>query len=193
MDKLRTYVVASTILCVSATGALAFDGKRSGFVLGFGVGGAVTGFDQQLAPGGLDDPVQQTQTAGEAYVIDVRLGVGMSDRLLILVDSSDLMSTRLNHGQAGLSIAYYTGPEVYLLGSAGIASFSIPTTGDSHTGWGARAGIGWELDRHFSIESIVGWSTGHQEQETGGWFWPYKPAVDTRAWSFSLTMNVLAY
>ncbi len=73
--------LASVILLLTFASAGAFDGKRKGLLMGFGVGSGVTMFSQDLTIG--TDSDASDQFVKPVISTDFKLGFGVSDQLLV--------------------------------------------------------------------------------------------------------------
>jgi hypothetical protein len=196
-------------LVAAALPAHAFDGRRSGFLMGFGVGPVLTtGYARTLTRA--DGSEIWSKDAGSDFglVTDFRIGAGIGDRfLLYYLGRVSVFTFDLGYDAAFLNTmsrvaaSYYFrdgSPSFYVLGNVGVSSWTVFFEGDWDTpaGLGAGAGVGWEFSRHWSLEAAVNWGESTDDEvPPPGWFShdPSNLNVETAAWSFLITFNGLVY
>ena len=179
--RIRSAVLAAAIIMLLSTGAAAFDGHRSGFILGFGLGPGLTveGGDNNL----------------HLFNTDFRIGGGSqqmqyywSAKVSWVPFETYSESVTETFGLGGFGISYYfqpAAPSWYTTASIGVASISFPledNAPDPDFGFGLSAGMGYEFSPHFSVE-------GNLVCGSINYYRDYYRAI----WSFKVTFNVLAY
>jgi hypothetical protein len=143
------------LLTVAGT-ANAFDGKRTGFCLGFGAGLATIKSDE------VGVPVHQTRT-GFQTTLDV--GAGITDQLLILFSghftvnsTTDPPYDKLIWGEPTLIVRYYfkpTAPSFYISGGPAVALGTGLLISEEMFGAGAlgvTAGAGYQYSRKLQLQ-----------------------------------------
>jgi hypothetical protein len=184
-------VVVTAIGCLCAGGASAFDGKRSGFVLGFGAGAGWTSFTRTVDTGTYSESSDRQDKLSVGT--DFKIGAGIGDRFLLYYVNrvawfqveDAFFDKDLKYAAVGLlGASYYFGdasPSFYLLGLVGTSNWVSFDDGGSMMGFGVGAGAGWEFTRHWSVEATVNWGN------------PGEDWVETSVFSFLVTLNGLAY
>lgn len=141
------------LLLTVASSASAFDGKRTGFCLGFGAGpGTIIYFD--------DGESDHKTLSGFQTTLDI--GAGISDQLLILYSGHTMFcmtgNSNLVWGTPTVIVRYYFKPtdrSFYVFGgpaaAAGVAWGSYET-GFGFGGFGVAAGGGYQFGRQFQVE-----------------------------------------
>ena len=177
--------------------AHAFDGKRTGFILGFGAGPSVTSFTQTLSYG--SDSYTSDRENKLSLATDFKIGAGVNERLLIYyINRTNWFSIENIIGDsviiansAGLlGMSYYfneTSPSPYIHGLVGISTWDAPFEDDSDAwiGFGIGAGFGYAFTQHLSFEASINY--GNPGDSEGGL------EVKSNALSFCATINVLNY
>lgn len=166
--------IALVLTVLGAVDALAFDGHRKGFVLGFGAG-----------PGYLDFRQESENAFG--VQTDLKLGFGQSDQVIIHYTGKQIwhsnVSTLYTEAMPMLGVTRYMKPEArsfFVTGAAGLGVLAF-ITGDESTGAeigpAASLGAGYEFARHWGVEAgtAVTWSD------------------DVTLYNVYLTFNVLGY
>lgn len=171
--SLRILGIALVLTLLGAADARAFDGRRQGFVLGFGAG-----------PGKLIDTEGDFDVAG--VQTDLKIGSGINDRTIIQYTGKQFWHTEnsIFYTQAFpmLGVTRYlkpTGPSAFVSGAAGasILAFFTGEEGGLSGGIAAYAGGGYELARHWNVEiGVIG-------------TWPEGVGL----YDVHLTINVLGY
>jgi hypothetical protein len=209
---MRRYVIVDVVGLVVwlliAAPVHAFDGRRGGFVLGFGVGPAVTSYTQALYA--VDGTEMWTSDRINRFGIgtDFKIGGGIGKRLLLyyvnrvswftLDDGND---TIFANSVGLLGASYYfrnASPSFYILGLVGLSTWDAPfeENWNALVGLGLGAGLGWEFSRHWSLEATFNWGDPGGEQlpttdEYGNLIgyseWELNPV------SIMITVNGLAY
>ena len=197
MQKLYSAVaLALGILILIAGTARAFDGNRSGFLLGFGLGSGYTHVTQTVTSSYVGDTSASEDKFGVASEFKIGAGIGEQFQLYYVnrlnwfsADSAG-GSTTFTAGVGLVGVSYYLekeAPSIYLMGLIGVSTWDTPfeDNGSSSVGFGIGAGAGWEFARHFSFEGTVNW--GNPSDDSSGFH------VDTRFTTVLLTVNAIAY
>ena len=186
-------------LLVSASSASAFDGERRGFILGFGIGGGLTSFTQELSGFGAGiDATSERENKG-AFATDFRIGGGFSNQFLLYYVSRVSWfnitnvfdnSVTIASGVGGLGVTWYTasaGPSWFVSGLLGFANWSAVFENDSggQNGFGVSGGGGYEFSSHWSIEASLSWSSPSDSEGSR--------KVETDPLSVLVVINGLAY
>lgn len=159
MKHSRLLLFAALLVLLSQP-ASAFDGQRSGFVLGGGLGPGVLNSKVELSSGSLS--AESDLERDFSLVSDFRIGAGVSDQWVLLYSSRtdwfwpvDAQYT-FTHGVGTLGVLYYfepTAPSTYVTGGIGLSSLDLPFEDvDALQGLGIRLGIGREFNPHWSME-----------------------------------------
>lgn len=180
VSRLGFVVVISGIVLVSVfQSAGAFDGKRQGFVLGFGAGVGVSAFD----------------TGGSARQwgvhTNLKAGWGLNDQTMLYYSGHSFVTAEAGVGNATIllepsaALSYYFDPDApsfYVTGGLGISG-DLNVDGFS-PGPHVMAGVGYELLRHWSAElSVISiYTKSHHNNFDKGWLMNY-----------TLTINVLGF
>jgi hypothetical protein len=152
MRRALALVLAACALALAAPATEAFDGRREGFVLGFGAGAGYVGYDTGLA--------------GLATRLDV--GVGLDDRTLVHYAGRQVLhsSDGLLFTQAFplLGVTHHLKPEApgpFLTGGLGGAFLIAFDHGEVGVGEGLTAfgGGGFEFTRHWTVELDVAYTS----------------------------------
>lgn len=201
MQRVLRFGTLAMLLLAAATGTSeAFDGKRTGFILGGGLGAGATSFTQEVAVIGGPSDTSDRETKG-GLATDFKIGYGFDERILLyyvnrvswfgLKNALGKNVTIANGvGLAGMS--YYlndSGPGGYLVGTLGVATWDAPfeDSGDIWTGFGIGAGGGFEFSRHWSIEGTVNFGKpGLEDKDLG-------VEVTSTAVALLVTLTGLAY
>lgn len=136
--KLKACAAVLLASMALAAQALAFDGKRKGFILGGGVGGTYN-----------SENIFSLAT-------NIKIGHGQSESLEIYyVNSCSMVDAGLNISNC-IGVTKYLNREgkgIFLFGGAGIA-LAIGLW-DSRAGVNMLGGIGYDIGRHWSIQGDV--------------------------------------
>lgn len=190
--KVTIAVIAALLTVWSASDISAFDGERKGFVLGFGIGPAVTSFTQTLAYQCQEVTSDRENKFGLGT--DFRIGYAPSNRLMIYYTNKVTwlsIENALNedviivNGVGLLGVSYYFKPEkpsLYLTGTLGLSTWGdYQEIGDGWSGFGIGAGVGYELARYWSVEgNLIYGKPGDSEMGLD---------VHTNALGFMVTLN----
>jgi len=149
-----------------ASTAQAFDGDRSGFLLGFGIGAADTSYELSGPDAATFDPGD-----GDGVSVDLTIGGGVGEQLAFHLASHGAAHGSVEDDTSSVSLfgfgaTYWlrpSGPSVYLsstigeaevnrdVGSAdGAASTLVPATG-----FGVRVAAGYEFSNRLRLEGSV--------------------------------------
>jgi hypothetical protein len=144
--KLKRCAALALAFAVLSAPALAFDGKRKGFILGGGVGGA---FQLVKAEPGFDQDMFSPTT-------NIKIGYGQSESLEVYyLNSCSIVEAGVNISNC-LGVTKYLNREgkgVFLFGGVGIAY--LFALSDSQTGFSVLGGVGYDIGRHWSIQGDV--------------------------------------
>ena len=160
----RTCIIA--VLVFHSVATLSFSSmrdERRGFILGFGIGASLLIWDQDYGDG-----VMQTSSDFEWVIpicTDIRIGFGLpSNRFIIYywnkfnwfrVTTEEDASLTWN-GLHALAASYYFNssvPSVYVNLGIGLSSWQAWLFNESAWGLGVSAGVGYEFQRHWSVEA----------------------------------------
>lgn len=150
LERCAALVLAFAVLSAPA---LAFNGKRKGFVLGGGVGGAYLAYNE----GGWFDLDKFS------LATNFKIGYAPSESLEIYYVNSvswfGYSSETFVIGASCVGITKYLNREgkgIFLFGGVGLASF-YALSGDSGSanGFGVLGGVGYDIGRHWSIQGDV--------------------------------------
>ena len=186
---------AAMVLCVTLLSlsqvdtADAFDGKRRGFVLGFGAGPAAwsvvepTGRDLKLGP-----------------LTDLKIGHGISDRVLVYYTGLTMIAGLADGAEDGrlvilpsVGVRYYRkgqSPSSFGEIGAGFAIADDPAANEINFvgGFVPHLGIGYEMGNHVSFEGVAfaGRLKSASDVPQGDFF-------KRLFWGFAVVVQVLAY
>lgn len=191
-------LVAATML-VAASAAHAFNGKRRGFILGFGVGGGLTSFTQTLTVPAYGYDETSGRENEFSIATDFKIGGGFNEQFLLYyvnrvswfsIENVFEEDVTIANSVGLVGVSYYfqqTAPSPYLLGLVGVSMWDAPfeSGASSQTGFGIGGGVGWEFSRHWSLEATINWGLP-RDKESG-------IEVKTNAFSVLVTINGLAY
>lgn len=200
-------LVVLTAVIVTATSACAFNGERSGFILGFGLGPGYTNFSQEA--GGTE-----SDSEGKMSIVsDFKIGGGFNEQFLLYYENRvswfkmtaideayyDPYSNEITFTEKDVTIAHAVGlvgmsyyfktevPSFYALGSIGVSTWSAPfeTNSDTWVGFGISGGVGYEFAKHWSVEGTLNWGNPSTDVLDG--------TVTTKVFSVLFTISGLAY
>jgi hypothetical protein len=155
--------------------AAAFDGETRGFMLGGGVGGAVSFVSQDFNEQAFDDFTK----LGASF--DLRAGWGMSEAIFLYAsmrgtwmqyDTVNLAGSDAVHGVFGLGMVQIFDrgrSDWYSTAHLGFAWFDLveEPRADELTGFGFGAGLGYRFHPNLSIEGVGGWESTTIENAGG--------------------------
>ena len=205
MQRLHPVVALAVGLVMVAAGtARAFDGKRSGFILGFGLGGGYSHVTQTLSSTGTGEKLS---TTADKYGVasEFKIGAGIGERFQLYyanrmnwfsAENALKETVTFTSGVGLVGVSYYLEdetPSFYVLGLVGISTWDTPLEeySDPSYGFGIGAGAGWEFTRHFSLEATVNWGNPQDDSPTDDW--THDLQLDTDFVSVLLTINAIAY
>jgi Outer membrane protein beta-barrel domain len=173
--KLKTCAVVCVSFLVLASQLSAFDGQRKGFILGGGVGVGSLSWSE----GNLD-------FSEGVFATNFIIGYAPSNSLEIYYTNNLSLFNGQDYtyyiGVTGVGVTKYLKPSgkgLYFLGGIGLSvgnGYWEYSTG-SESGFGAIAGIGCDVAKHWRIQGEV----------------IYSDTKDTNSWSFRATINVIAF
>lgn len=168
--KLKRCAALALAFAVLSAPALAFNGKRKGFILGGGVGGTYLSYHE-------DSGFEENKFS---LATNIKIGYGQSESLEVYyVNSCSLGEGGVNISNC-IGVTKYLNREgkgVFLFGGVGIAL--IYGLWDSQAGVNALGGVGYDIGRHWSIQGDVLYAN----LESGA----------TSTLSFRVTINFLAF
>jgi hypothetical protein len=170
----RKLILAMLVLCMSVP-ALAFDGEERGFMLGGGVGGAMSFISQEFEGEAFDDFIKP----GASF--DLRAGWGLSEAIFLFAsargtfmqyDTVNLQGSDTVHGVFGLGMVQIFDrgrSNWYSTAHLGFGFFDLleEPQADALTGFGFGAGLGWRWHPNLSLEGVAGWESTSIEIEGG--------------------------
>ena len=172
--KLKTCAVLCVSFLILASQLTAFDGQRKGFILGGGIGGGSLSWNGY------------TDFNKGVFATNFIIGYAPSNSLEIYYTNNVSFFSQEGSdyyiGVTGLGVTKYTKPEgkgLFFCGGIGIsvlAGYSGWDTG-SDTGFGALAGLGYDVAKHWRIQGEVMYTTIH----------------DSTSWSFRATLNIIGF
>jgi len=190
-------VVSFTLALVSP--ANAFDNKRKGFMLGFGMGGGLSTFTQRIEVAGYAGSITSPRENDFALRTDFRIGFGTSENVQLYWMSKVNwfgMINALNEnvtvasGVGGLGITYFlksTDPSPYLVGGFGFSSWSLPFESDVDAwyGFGLTVGAGYQFASHVAFEGSLIWGEPSRTE--------YGIKVSSNVVGIGVTLNYIAF
>ncbi len=191
-------LITITMMLVLTVGYLsAFDGKRKGFILGWGLG---------IGKLDLTEKYDGIKTKGNRkdfnFTTNSKIGWGFNENFELYYTSKNFWGSHLN--KAGKKETFVTSlsafgasyyfkdaaesawkPSVFVSGGAGIAGWQNPFEDDDDTetlsGFGVFGGIGYEFAKHYSFELSAMLGNPHKGSHK----------IDVNG--VSLTINALAF
>ncbi len=177
---------------------LAFDGKRSGFILGGGIGFGLASYTQTIEGFGMS--LTSDRENSGAIATDVRIGFASNEQLEIYFASKEIWfgltnayneKVTIDNAVVALGVSYYLNPTVpafFVTGGLGLSSWSLPfesPSPDPWVGFGLYGGAGYEFSKHYSFELDLMY--GNPSKSEGG------ITASSNALSVKVTVNALAY
>lgn len=152
MNLKRCAVLVLAVVVLSAP-ALAFNGKRKGFILGGGVGGAYLSYNEDF---GFDLDKFSLAT-------NFKIGYAPSESFEIYYVNSvswfGYASETFVNGASCVGITKYMNKEgkgLFFFGGVGFASlYALSGDSSSMNGFGVLGGIGYDIARHWSIQGDI--------------------------------------
>lgn len=168
-SMIRIALLTTAIVLIGAQEGRAFDGARRGFVLGGGMGGGMTTFEQELT---IDFLTLESGRENKAAVFtDVHIGGGLSDTLVLTYTarvswfslSTLAGDVTIASGVGVVALTKYartSAPSRFVRGGVGFSSWDTPfesDSGDTPTGLGALLTFGYEFRPHWAVELGATW------------------------------------
>ena len=167
--KIKFTVVVLFILVIS--NLFAFDGKRKGFILGFGAGFSNISFKQKIE--GYGGSITSDKENKIGFGSDFKIGYAPNNKVEIYYFSKVAWFSILNalndnvtisDGVAGAGLSYYLSPKLnenewtsstFISCGFGWSGWSTPFEegSESWTGLGFFVGSGYEFSKHYRIEA----------------------------------------
>ncbi len=198
MKNRFVFTVLLFLLVISfSTNLFAFDNNRKGFVLGIGVGPALTSYTQEVVI--FSKAVTSDRENAFGVATDFKIGYGASENFMIYyvnkvtwfsMDNALGSSVTIANGVGLLGVSYFlepVAPSFYLTGTIGLSTWMAPFEDGSSTwtGFGVAAGGGYEFKEHWTVEAGLMWGKpGDTEMGID---------VSTNALGVMFTINYLAY
>ncbi len=190
--KVGLFVLTACITLAMVSTADAFDNQRKGFMLGFGLGPALSAYRPTWWSEGLPEIAPALRT-------DFRIGFGPSETIQLYwmskidwfsMDNLLGNSVTVASGVGGLGMTCFLKraiPCLYLLGGIGFSSWSLPFESGSETwyGVGLTLGAGYQFRNHLAIEA--GLTSGEPSKTVEG----LNPSASVIAIGF--TVNYIAF
>ncbi len=192
MKKIVFTILIVLILLFLTVTANAFDGRRKGFILGFGMGPGLTSFTQKTYFGYY---IKKDRENKGAIMTDFKIGYAPTDFWEIYYTSKVSWFGRGNvtigNGLEALGASYYfkpAAPSPFIAAGFGYSTWTQPFEShppDTWFGFGLFAGGGYEFSRHWSVEGYLSWAQPMIK----------KSGIETsfNVWSLKCTINVLGY
>ncbi|MBN2829449.1 MAG: hypothetical protein JXR56_03895 [Candidatus Cloacimonetes bacterium] len=199
---MKQTVLTILILIVTMTTLFAFDGKKKGFLLGFGVGAAGVSYSQTIEGEG-DSITSDTEEKG-AFATDFKIGYAPSNNLEIYYTNQVAWFTMHNaldddttivDGVTAVGASYFLSqsptdptfkPSPFISFGLGLSSWSsMNNDGNAWTGVGYFLGVGYEFSKHNRI-SLNLFGNNPSIEESGVTF-------TTNSKAFLLTYSLMAY
>jgi len=164
MGKKHLCLIIAGIVLLS-TQVFSWDGRRSGFILGFGLGSGYTTYNYKVEENGQKHTTSRESSLGPAYIF--KLGYAPEDNFLIFfMDNNTLFTGKDMNGDniktssdfTGAAVSYYFSdriPSFYLTGGFGGASWNngfFSCKESEGIGIGLLFGAGYEFTKHWSGE-----------------------------------------
>jgi len=167
---MKQIILTIFLLLVAVTALFSFDGKKKGFLLGFGVGGASVAYSQTVEYAGqsFDSP---TESVG-AFATDFKMGYAPTNNLEIYYTNQVAWFTMRNglnedvtiaDGVSGVGISYFFSqsptdptfrPSLFFSVGVGLSAWDTPLeeeAGDPSIGVGSFFGVGCEVVKHHRV------------------------------------------
>ena len=202
MRKTRFIILVFFLLSSLTIPANAWDGKRKGFILGFGIGPGLTSFTQELAAWDYYQGwvrVKSDRSNKMAIMTDFKIGYAPTDFYEIYYTGKVSWfglenvfgdKVTISNGVGALGATYYFAPQApspFISGGIGFSTWSAPFESGSKTwtGFGLFVGGGYEFARHMSVEFDLLWGKpGTTESGI---------QINSNAFSVKATVNLLGY
>lgn len=192
-------VLAGLLVLGTVSAAHAFDGKRKGFVLGYGLGMGAADFSIDYSYRGVSGSIDDSEFG---FADQLRIGHGFNERFVLYLGGIGVRTSTISTVITGFGANYYYSdgtPGAYLTAIAGFiyvtAELEVFRGSNGHFGGGVAAGAGWEFKAHWSLEAVLGWGRASRDEVDTylNLFNQDGPAIDTDLWFLLLTVNGLAY
>lgn len=150
LHKLLAPCVAALTIA-QASNVVAFDGQRTGFMLGIGAGAHASDVEAE------DGIILDQSSSG--FALALRVGAGVSDRFAVYFLRDGNFDGDVVFGLTGVGATYYfrsSGPSAYLTGGVGFGDVSeddIDT--DSAIGSAAMFGGGFAFTQGFHLDGSI--------------------------------------
>lgn len=177
----RTLILTSLLLTLPLA-AHAFDGRRAGFLLGFGLGPSYQSIEQEWLIGGESS---SRDDGDSTFGTALQFGYGLTDQLVLGWvwgpgsdtddDETKLQGTSITRGGTsfkinGFGVAYFINqraPSPFVEAVIGTARWD--DGGDNaFDGPGLAASIGYEVRKNWIVKGTFGWGTPNAEATVGG-------------------------
>jgi opacity protein-like surface antigen len=166
--RLVVSIVIATAFVSTASAAFAFNGKRGGFILGFGAGASMTSYKYRYDSGFTQDASSDGTSDRESKFgigTDFKIGGGFNDQFLLYYVNRVAWfkdGVTLVHSVGLLGASYYLkteAPAWYIVGAIGMSTWDAPfeSNSTSLTGFGLTGGVGYEFTKHWSLEATLNW------------------------------------
>lgn len=204
--KLVLCLLLASFTLALVSPASAFDGKRKGFMLGFGIGGGLSSYTQKITQK-FEIGSYETYEISEsfprqndfAFRTDFRIGFGLSENVQLYwmskVNWFGRKSTFTHNetvasGVGGLGVTYLlkpVDPSPYLVGGFGFSSWSLPfeSGSDAWYGFGLTVGAGYQFANHLALEGSLIW--GEPSSTERG------TKISSNAVGIGVTVNYIAF
>ena len=194
---MKKIVCLLIVLTVTAGLLNAFDGKRKGFILGWGLG---------MGKLDITEKYNEVKTDGNMkdynFATNSKIGWGFNENLEVYYTAKNFWGTHKNRedkketfatGVSAIGVSYFFNkkaettwkPSLFVSGGAGIAGWQNPFEDkdeeETMAGFGFFGGFGYEFFKHYSIEADFIMGNPHKGSHK----------IDMNG--FSITINALAF
>ncbi len=148
----------AVVILLAATSALAFDGARTGFALGFGVGFGSAKQTIEVSGGGISASASNDEGG---VATDFRLGGGINEQWILAFTSQQVFFSpegidgTFAQGIAGFGATYFlqpSAPSLFLEGGIGVGALADLDNDESDSGLGLLVGVGYEFVRNWMVD-----------------------------------------
>lgn len=196
-------LIILSLLIVVVTSLTAFDGRREGFILGFGAGLANVSYSQEIDVNG--ESSESPDLNDNAFATDFKIGYAPNNQLELYytnqmawfpMENAIGQEITIADGVGAFAISYFLAPElkdgawhssIFLSAGVGLSTWSTPLEdeNDAWEGTGYFVGLGYEFTKHYRV-SLNYFGNNPSIEENGITF-------TTNSNAFLLTFSGLAF